>query len=70
MLKRNTIIAGRTSAPLFHPDTHGKVPDTLFYDTPQNLAVMEAMLQDFLMGEHLLLVGNQVGNKFKQLNFT
>merc|ERR1712013_117303 len=31
----------------------------------QNLAVMEAMLQDFLLGEHLLLVGNQGTGKNK-----
>ena len=53
-------IKGHTSAPLHNPDVQGKIPETLFYDTPQNLAVMEAMLQDFLMGEHLLLIGNQV----------
>jgi len=50
---------------LYNPETRGKVPDTLFYDTPQNLAVMEAMLQDFLLGEHLLLVGNQGTGKNK-----
>ena len=54
------ITLGKTSAPLYNPDVQGKIPETLFYDTPQNLAVMEAMLQDFLMGEHLLLIGNQV----------
>ena len=37
-----------------------KIPETLFYDTAQNVASMEAMLQDFLLGEHLLLIGNQV----------
>ena len=41
------------------------MPETLFYDTPQNLAIMEAMLQDFLLGEHLLLVGNQGTGKNK-----
>lgn len=54
--------SGATSIPLFNPETQGKVPETLFYDTPQNLALMEAMLQDFMLGEHLLLVGNQVEN--------
>lgn len=28
----------------------------------QHLKVMEDMLKDFLLGEHLLLVGNQVGH--------
>lgn len=27
------------------------------------MMVMEDMLKDFLLGEHLLLVGNQVGNQ-------
>jgi 5-methylthioribose kinase len=53
------VTIGGTTARRHAPGTRGKVPETLFYDTPQNLAVMEAMLQDFLLGEHLLLVGNQ-----------
>jgi von Willebrand factor A domain-containing protein 8 len=55
----DTVTIGQTTARRHAPETRGKVPETLFYDTPQNLAVMEAMLQDFLLGEHLLLVGNQ-----------
>jgi len=64
----NMLTIGRTSAPLFNPESAGKVPETLFYDTPQNLAVMEAMLQDFLLGEHLLLVGNQGVGKNKLID--
>ena len=56
---------GNTSASLYNPETQSKVPETLFYDTNQNLAVMEAMLQDFLLGEHLLLIGNQGTGKNK-----
>jgi hypothetical protein len=55
----DTVTIGRTTARRQESTLGGKVPETLFYDTPQNLAVMEAMLQDFLLGEHLLLVGNQ-----------
>jgi len=36
----------------------------LFYCV-QHLAVMEDMLKDFLLGEHLLLVGNQGVGKNK-----
>jgi len=61
----NLLTIGNTSTPTFNPSIRGKVPNTLFYDTPQNLAVMEAMLQDFLLGEHLLLVGNQGTGKNK-----
>lgn len=31
----------------------------------QHMMVMEDMLKDFLLGEHLLLVGNQVSNTWK-----
>ena len=37
-----------------------KIPDVLFYDNAQHLVVMRDMLQDYLLGEHILLVGNQV----------
>eukprot|EP00088_Acartia_fossae_P010900 TRINITY_DN15467_c2_g1_i2.p1 TRINITY_DN15467_c2_g1~~TRINITY_DN15467_c2_g1_i2.p1 ORF type:complete len:537 (+),score=101.70 TRINITY_DN15467_c2_g1_i2:81-1613(+) len=65
LAENNMLTIGATSAPLYNPDVQGKIPETLFYDTPQNLAVMEAMLQDFLMGEHLLLIGNQGVGKNK-----
>jgi MoxR-like ATPase len=51
---------GNTSTPVYAPDNKTKIPETLFYDTHQNVSVMEAMLKDFLLGEHLLLIGNQV----------
>jgi hypothetical protein len=54
-----SVTIGQTTARRHAPETRGKVPKTLFYDTPQNLSVMEAMLQDYLLEEHLLLVGNQ-----------
>ena len=57
---------GSTTAPLYSgAEAVTKIPETLFYDTAQNVASMEAMLQDFLLGEHLLLIGNQV-NKIVQ----
>ena len=59
---------GKTSAPIYNPSTKTKVPETLFYDTDQNLATMEAMLQDYLLGEHLLLVGNQGVGKNKLID--
>lgn len=42
-----------------------KVPNILFYDVPQHLTLMEKLLQDFIIGEHLLLVGNQGVGKNK-----
>ena len=51
---------GKTSTKIYIPATKTKIPETLFYDTNQNILLMEALLKDFLIGEHLLLIGNQV----------
>jgi hypothetical protein len=56
---------GNTSAKIYNPSSKTKIPETLFYDTYQNILSMEALLKDFLLGEHLLLVGNQVNLKNK-----
>lgn len=64
-VKDGVLRIGDTSAPVYMqtPDrgsSTAKVPDILFYDNPQHLSVMQDMLQDYLLGEHILLVGNQV----------
>ncbi|XP_062958245.1 von Willebrand factor A domain-containing protein 8 isoform X3 [Cynocephalus volans] len=51
---------GTVSAPIYNAHEKMKVPDVLFYDNVQHMMVMEDMFKDFLLGEHLLLVGNQV----------
>uniref|UniRef100_A0AAR2IZC8 von Willebrand factor A domain-containing protein 8 n=1 Tax=Pygocentrus nattereri TaxID=42514 RepID=A0AAR2IZC8_PYGNA len=56
---------GKVSAPVYSPDEKMKVPDVLFYENAQHMMVMEDMLKDFLLGEHLLLVGNQGVGKNK-----
>ncbi|XP_036084810.1 von Willebrand factor A domain-containing protein 8 isoform X2 [Rousettus aegyptiacus] len=56
---------GAVSAPIYNAHEKMKVPDVLFYDNVQHMAVMEDMLKDFLLGEHLLLVGNQGVGKNK-----
>ncbi|XP_040173363.1 von Willebrand factor A domain-containing protein 8 [Anopheles arabiensis] len=56
---------GRTSVPRYRTDAVSKIPDIVFYDVPQHLRLMEQLLQDFLLGEHLLLVGNQGVGKNK-----
>jgi MoxR-like ATPase len=56
---------GNTQVPLYNPENRMKVPDVLFYENPQHLAIMEDMLKDYLLGEHLLLVGNQGVGKNK-----
>ena len=59
-VKDNTLTIGKTTVPLYCPENKTKIPETLFYDTEQNLSTLEAMLQDYTLGEHLLLIGNQV----------
>ncbi|XP_076068942.1 von Willebrand factor A domain-containing protein c12.2 isoform X2 [Oratosquilla oratoria] len=56
---------GNTHAQIYQPSTQTKVPDTLFFDIQQHVAVLESMLQDWLLGDHLLLVGNQGVGKNK-----
>ncbi|XP_034521130.1 von Willebrand factor A domain-containing protein 8 isoform X3 [Ailuropoda melanoleuca] len=56
---------GAVSAPIYSAGEKMKVPDVLFYDNIQHMIVMEDMLKDFLLGEHLLLVGNQGVGKNK-----
>ncbi|XP_023604004.1 von Willebrand factor A domain-containing protein 8 isoform X2 [Myotis lucifugus] len=56
---------GAISTPIYNAHEKMKVPDVLFYDNIQHMIVMEDMLKDFLLGEHLLLVGNQGVGKNK-----
>nr|XP_061799830.1 von Willebrand factor A domain-containing protein 8-like [Nerophis lumbriciformis] len=65
MVKDGVLTIGKVSAPVYSPNEKMKVPDVLFYDNPQHMTVMEDMLKDFLLGEHLLLVGNQGVGKNK-----
>jgi energy-coupling factor transporter ATP-binding protein EcfA2 len=64
-VKDNVLRIGRTSVPLYKPENRTKVPDILFYENHQHLNVMEDMMKDFLLNEHLLLVGNQGVGKNK-----
>jgi len=53
------VTIGATTVERYKAKNKTKVPDILFFDVPQHLAVLEWLLQDFTLGEHLLLVGNQ-----------
>ncbi|XP_071782446.1 von Willebrand factor A domain-containing protein 8 [Centroberyx gerrardi] len=64
-VKDGMLTIGSVSAPIYSADEKMKIPDVLFYDNPQHMMVMEDMLKDFLLGEHLLLVGNQGVGKNK-----
>ncbi|XP_064465910.1 von Willebrand factor A domain-containing protein 8-like isoform X2 [Ornithodoros turicata] len=65
-VKDSTVYIGNTKIDVYQTGgSQVKVPDTLFYDNQQHARILEAMLQDFLLGEHLLLVGNQGVGKNK-----
>ncbi|KAL2310830.1 hypothetical protein Nmel_002507, partial [Mimus melanotis] len=58
-IKNGILKIGSVTMPIYNPAEKMKVPDILFYENAQHMMVMEDMLKDFLLGEHLLLVGNQ-----------
>jgi len=64
-VKDGMLRIGETIVPVYKAQSKMKVPDVLFYENSQHLAVMEDMLKDYLLGEHLLLVGNQGVGKNK-----
>ncbi|KAB5577077.1 hypothetical protein PHYPO_G00205820 [Pangasianodon hypophthalmus] len=64
-IRDGVLTIGKVSAPVYSPDDKMKVPDVLFYENTQHMMIMEDMLKDFLLGEHLLLVGNQGVGKNK-----
>ena len=45
IVENDKLRLGRTEVDLYKPTSKTKIPETLFYDTPQNLATMEAILQ-------------------------
>lgn len=61
----DTVKIGDTVVERYKTTALTKVPDVLFYDVPQHVALLENLLQDFSLGQHLLLVGNQGVGKNK-----
>lgn len=68
--ENNLLRIGRTEAEIHPQDlSHSlKVPETLFYDTPHYVQLLERILQDFLLGYHLCLIGNQGVGKNKLID--
>ncbi|CAH0398204.1 unnamed protein product [Chilo suppressalis] len=64
-VQNGILTIGNTSTEVFKTQALTKVPDILFYDVPQHVKLLEWLLQDFLLGNHLLLVGNQGVGKNK-----
>ena len=47
------------------PGNVALVPDVVFFDIPMHTRLLRRLLQDFLLGDHLLLIGNQGVGKNK-----
>eukprot|EP00041_Stephanoeca_diplocostata_P021699 m.509785 g.509785 ORF g.509785 m.509785 type:complete len:1988 (-) comp21889_c0_seq22:1623-7586(-) len=64
---RQYLQIGDVRAPILKPEETNalRVPKIRFYDNPQHTQAMQDMLKDFVLGEHLLLVGNQGVGKNK-----
>ena len=56
----NELQIGRVKCPIKPAVEPKKVPAPLFYHNDAQDAVLESLLSDWMLGEHLLLVGNQV----------
>ena len=60
-----TLRIGSASIPLGTVMQPELVPSVLFYPIPKHRRLLEEMLRDFALGDHLLLVGNQGVGKNK-----
>ncbi|KNC26477.1 hypothetical protein FF38_08605 [Lucilia cuprina] len=67
-VENNILKIGNTEMKLVDASEESKVPSTLFYEMPQHVALLERLLQDFLISDHLLLVGNQGVGKNKLID--
>lgn len=68
--EKNLLRIGKTEARIHPIDLSNslKVPETLFYDTPHYVKLLERILQDFQLGYHLCLIGNQGVGKNKLID--
>ncbi|KAJ3293424.1 hypothetical protein HDU79_000368, partial [Rhizoclosmatium sp. JEL0117] len=61
----DTLIIGNVSHPVSVNSNKLLIPDIVFYDNPKQTAILHEMLKDYILGEHLLLIGNQGVGKNK-----
>ncbi|XP_011166750.2 von Willebrand factor A domain-containing protein 8 isoform X1 [Solenopsis invicta] len=61
----DSVKIGDTVVDRYRTAALSKVPDIVFYDVPEHVALLERLLQDFSLGQNLLLVGNQGVGKNK-----
>ncbi|XP_034940681.1 von Willebrand factor A domain-containing protein 8 [Chelonus insularis] len=65
IISDDTVTIGKTTMNRYKSGALTKVPDVLFYDIRQHLILLESLLQDFILGQNILLVGNQGVGKNK-----
>ena len=56
---------GEVRVSVSEPESPELVPEVLFFDIPSHTLILRSMLKDFLLGEHMLLMGNQGVGKNK-----
>uniref|UniRef100_A0A1B6BXM8 VWFA domain-containing protein n=1 Tax=Clastoptera arizonana TaxID=38151 RepID=A0A1B6BXM8_9HEMI len=61
----SSVTIGQTKVSINKTVDSSKVPDIVFYNIPQHVLLLERLIQDYTLGEHLLLVGNQGVGKNK-----
>jgi len=61
----DSVKIGDTIVDRYRTEALSKIPDIVFYDVPEHIALLERLLQDFSLGQNLLLVGNQGVGKNK-----
>jgi energy-coupling factor transporter ATP-binding protein EcfA2 len=61
----NILRIGSVSLPIATPKHPELVPDILFFDIARHTLHLEWMAKDFVLGEHILLIGNQGVGKNK-----
>ncbi|XP_020295442.1 von Willebrand factor A domain-containing protein 8 isoform X2 [Pseudomyrmex gracilis] len=65
VITEDTVKIGNTVMDRYRTAALSKVPDILFYDVPEHVTLLERLLQDFSLGQNLLLIGNQGVGKNK-----
>eukprot|EP00055_Hartaetosiga_balthica_P017545 m.118566 g.118566 ORF g.118566 m.118566 type:complete len:1915 (+) comp9344_c0_seq1:274-6018(+) len=61
------LFSGNVSLPIMplSSSTRAKVPETVFYNNPQHMKIIQDIMKDFAIGEHVLIAGNQGVGKNK-----
>lgn len=66
--QNNIIIIDDIQIPISTPKNPSLVPKILFYEVPQHILFLKEMMKDFILGEPLLLIGNQGVGKNKLID--